>query len=422
MSTVTDVTPVSKSDVPGVEQEIIRLFTDLQSACRSLVDATPGVKRRPADLARTLGVPAKLAWQVHRVAYAEDPLKEVANVPRRGALERFLVAATRRGAPEERVSAVRRAGRGLDCFVKLHAGSRSEFETTISALADGGSEQVDLVQKRAAFKALSHILGVQAKTHLGCFIYQPSATVVDRLDGILIRGLIGLRRFRRDAAWIVSQTRAAYIEGATRRPVAGEPLDPTLEPAEGLSLLSEFCSQPLPRIRRVPTDLDCMTNIEIVSDGIGNASAVTCLVGDIFRGVSAWYRDEHNRTHISNMRVRTPCEVLIQDVLIDRELLGLGDPKLSVFSDHRDVDVKLEGHMAARACDRLALSESVIYLGKGLDVIPAPEVPRYAEMVTYAMKRVGWSARKFDVYRCRIEYPVMPSSVVVHFDLPEKPA
>jgi len=397
------------------------LFREWQAACRSLVEATPGVKRRPADLARTLGVATKLAWQVHRIAYADDPLKEAANVPRRAALERFLVAAARRGAPEQNVSAARLAARELDRFVKLHAGSRGEFETMISALADGGSEQVDLTQKRAAFKAQSHILGVQAKAQLGCFIYQPSTVTADRLDGIVMRGLIGLRRLRRDASWIVSQTRAAYIERAARRPVVGEPLDPTVEPAEGLSLLSEFCSQPLPRIRRVPTDLECMTNIEIVSDGIGKASEVTCLVGDVFRATSARYRDQDNQMHISNIRVRTPCEVLIQDVLIDRELLGYGEPDLSVFSDHRNVDVKLESQMAARACDRLAISESLVYLGRGLEVVPAPEIPRYADMIKYAMKRVGWNIKRFDVYRCRIEYPVMPSSVVVHFDLPEMP-
>jgi hypothetical protein len=42
-------------------------------------------------------------------------------------------------------------------------------------------------------------------------------------------------------------------------------------------------------------------------------------------------------------------------------------------------------------------------------------------MVQWAIKRISSDGSKFDVYRCRVEYPVIPSSVVVQFDLPEKP-
>lgn len=62
-----------------------------------------------------------------------------------------------------------------------------------------------------------------------------------------------------------------------------------------------------------------------------------------------------------------------------------------------------------------------MYLGKGPSVMHTPDVPRYAEMIQYAFDRLGWDEARFDVYRCRVEYPVMPSSVVVRFDLPECP-
>ena len=68
----------------------------------------------------------------------------------------------------------------------------------------------------------------------------------------------------------------------------------------------------------------------------------------------------------------------------------------------------------------LPLKESLIYLGRGAAVMRSRDVPRYEEMVRYAMKRVGWAPGRFHVYRVRIEYPIMPSSVVIHFDLPER--
>ena len=35
---------------------------------------------------------------------------------------------------------------------------------------------------------------------------------------------------------------------------------------------------------------------------------------------------------------------------------------------------------------------------------------------------LGWDAERFDVYRCRMEYPVLPSTVAIFFDLTDAPA
>ena len=50
-----------------------------------------------------------------------------------------------------------------------------------------------------------------------------------------------------------------------------------------------------------------------------------------------------------------------------------------------------------------------------------PDVPRYPELVRYALDRAGFDAEKFDVYRCRVEYPVMPSTVALTWELPKRP-
>ncbi len=48
-------------------------------------------------------------------------------------------------------------------------------------------------------------------------------------------------------------------------------------------------------------------------------------------------------------------------------------------------------------------------------------MPRYGEMAAYVFDRLGWDAEQFEVFRCRVEYPVMHSAVVVRFPLPEAP-
>jgi hypothetical protein len=88
-----------------------------------------------------------------------------------------------------------------------------------------------------------------------------------------------------------------------------------------------------------------------------------------------------------------------------------------VFSDLRTVDPAFAG----RSRDLLPTSASVVHLGRGPQVLSSANVPRYAEMVQYALDRAGWDARQFDVYRCRVEFPVMPSSVMVRFEMPRRP-
>ena len=45
----------------------------------------------------------------------------------------------------------------------------------------------------------------------------------------------------------------------------------------------------------------------------------------------------------------------------------------------------------------------------------------YPEMGRYLLERLGWHGDRSDVYRCRIEYPVLPSTAVIVFELPEQP-
>jgi len=405
------------------ESHATRVLTGMRDALKALLDATPGSSSRAVELADSLGIHTKLAWQTHRVANATEPLAEAANFPSPTGVERLLDAASRRGAPAERVLEVKALAQELNEFIRTHAGSRAEFETMVSALAGGGHERIDLAHKRAAFRAQSHIFGVQARTHLGCMLVAPSASNPRRVDFVSLRGLIGLRRFRRDCSWVISQTRNNPPDTHPVPLTEPEHLDPDARPECHEGLLTGFCSKPLPQLRRAPGPLRHMTNIEILGSGVGNASSVTCLLGDVFRECKARYKGPESRRHISNARVRTPTRLLVQELLLHQDLVDEGaEPKLSVFSDHRDVDIRLEDNIEARACDILPLKESLIHLGKGPGAVRSRDVPRYEEMIRYATDRVGWDPASFHIYRARIEYPVMPSSVVIHFELPEDPA
>ena len=127
----------------------------------------------------------------------------------------------------------------------------------------------------------------------------------------------------------------------------------------------------------------------------------------------ARYQDEHNKVQSTLSFVRTPSEVLVHDVMVEPGTFADTPPKVLVYGDHRGVDPVAAG----RECDLLALRETVVHLGRGPNVMHSADVPRYPDMVRYAFERTGWDPERFEVFRCRVEYPVMPSSVFVQFDL-----
>jgi len=47
------------------------------------------------------------------------------------------------------------------------------------------------------------------------------------------------------------------------------------------------------------------------------------------------------------------------------------------------------------------------YLGAHENVPPAPGQAGHAGAVRHAIEVSGWSGTRFDVYRCRVDYPVL---------------
>ncbi len=401
----------------GFVQATAAAMSRLRLALGELIEAIPQPINKAADVHRALGVDPKLGWQVFKVVNAVNTAGAGVNVPKRVSMQRLLKAAAGCGVPAHVIDHTAAAFDEFENLVTEHAGDRASFESMVSAVGDQDDcAQIDLNHRKAAFRSNSHIWGVQATARLACFIYQPSPSHPGQQDLGGIRGFVGLRRLRREGSWVVTQTKMTDADGTDREAPNREALDPSAEVAHGVSLLEKFCSQPLPRFRAVPGKLGYV-NTELEGDSVGNQSATTCMIGDVWRGVFGYYRDERNKHSLSHALVHTPCKVLIHDVLVREGMYGSSIPEVLIYGDHRGVDPHPEG----RDCDLLAMHASVSHLGKGPLVVHTPDVPRYVQMLEYAFDRLGWDGEKFDVYRCRVEYPVMPSSVVVRFDLPEKP-
>jgi hypothetical protein len=422
LTRVAEAKPVRSTTVP-FEEQATHVLRRLRAAVSAVIQAIPGAHaiQKAADLQRALDIRATLAWQMYRLAYAADPLPEGSTIPGTGAMNRFFEAAVARGVPKTVAETARQAVREFKGVVQAHAGDRSAFDSMISSIGGKTSAAVDLQHKRAAYKANSHIWGVRAKTQLSCMILRPSPSDPERVDMLGVRGLIGLRRLRPNATWEISRSRQSESDGRVLQrhdPKRAIPIDPPgADDTPGFSLLQGFCSQPLPRFKSVcgPSGF---ASVELEPTDIGNKAAVTCVFADVFPAFFARYcePDDPDPVFTSHSMVRTPCEVLVHDVMIAPAVLWEPAEPL-VYSDLRTVDPAPGG----RERDLLPTSASVVHLGKGPDVLSSPDVPRYVEMVRYALDRAGWDGRQFEVYRCRVEFPVMPSSVMVRFEMPQRP-
>jgi hypothetical protein len=207
----------AEHDGPGFETEAAKVLQRLRAALSEVVNGVPGPKAKPAELQRSLGIDFKLSWRVLKVLSAPGPLAAGPHVPGPGALRTFFHAATKAGVNEQLVGAARLAAADFDGLVASHAGDRTVFDSMISALAESeDARQITMQHRRAAFRAQSHILGLQSHVQLKCVVVQP-AQDPNRVDLVRITGLLSLRHLRPNAPLAVPRISLVNDDGGALR-------------------------------------------------------------------------------------------------------------------------------------------------------------------------------------------------------------
>lgn len=396
------------------DHQAVEVLGHLRAALASVIADLPGGVRRAADLQRAVSIDRKLSWRVFKVVQAADPLASGAFVPGPSNMRTFLKAAARAGVRDDLISAVATASSDFEQLVAAHAQDRSTFDSMVSGLAHGGNaDHANLHHRRAAFRANRHLWGVQAaiqvKISFTDFGDEPT-----KVNVALVDGLIDLCQLRRDAPLIISCTRVSNDQGAAL-PIRREPIDRRAPSQHGLALLPDFCSQPPPEFREVPASAGFVYG-ELVSAGLGNGAALTCFTGWRAQNAASRYRAPNNTYAITHGAVRIPCEALMICQFTRAGMFGAAAPELTVYSDHM---AQLPYPVHTHPLNHLLLEdESVAYLGRGPAAISTPDVPCLGELAQFVFDRLGWDGSQFDAYRCRIAYPLVPSTAALRVELP----
>ena len=398
------------------QEQAAGVLRAVRTAFSEILDVLPNRVRRPNEVAKALGIDRKLGWNIYKVVQTSDPFMAADHVPGSSGTHIFLDAARAARVPAERIDAANRAIADFERLIEVHAGDRTTLKMMLASCSPRGRERVDVAHRRAAFRANSYIWGVQARTQLKADFLHPGATP-GTLDIASLRGFLGLRRIRDNVPWVIARARCTDNDGQVRRTFVREALDPFQSSEHEAPLLRPFCTSPLPALRRLRSAHGFLED-ELVEGPIGNTAAITCITGEVSRSVASCCRDEHN-THAELIaRMRTPCEALVFDQLVYDGLFGPLEPELGVCSELAGA-VPYPTSGAGR--QMLPVFETVTYLGKGPSVLHTADVPRYAEMARFVFDRLGWDGDRFDVYRVRMVFPPIPTSVVMRYDLLDPP-
>jgi hypothetical protein len=379
----------------------------MQGAAAAVLESLPSYPRSAQELASQLKVDKNLAWKVFRLLAERDRLAAGRFVLGPQAMGIFLKAAAEQGAGAATLDELRSASNEFERIVKEHAGDRASIEMMLSGAGPTPDEFTEIALRRAAFRSNGYFVGVQARTQVQTFIAAPSAN--ERMvDGISLRALVDLRRVRASAPVVIGRAMCTDDGGVMLHPGGQEPLDDSIRVGE-MPLIREFCSRPLPEFRRVMGERGFVE--DVLGEGpVGDMGATTVVAGEVMREVCQRGRVPGDELAQMVTRVKTPCQVLIADYIVRHDLYPPFEPSLNVYCDMMGEAMRRreERHRYLRP-----VNEKVELLGRGPEAAQTPDMPRYPKLLRYAFDRLGWDASKFSIYRVRMEYPFVPSSVVI---------
>lgn len=399
-------------------EEAPRVVTAVRDAFASVINGLPTDVARAVDLSKALAINAKLGWQIMKLVYETDPFVAAQYMPGERSIEKFLDAAAARQVSPAVIDAAKDAMREFQRLVRVHAGDREGLDMLATGCAGREVRSSCLDYRKAAFTGNSFTFGVYARVQLASSFVFP-AEDESRFNLLSVRGFVELRRLRPNVSWPIQTAYLMSEDGSNQPTMNRTPLDPTDqdEPAAGVPILRKFSTHPESEVRRV-FQPNRVIRDELVAGGVGKRAVVNCLLGEVLWNMPGRYRTDSNHDWGVASRIRTPCEVLILDQFVHRDVFGPVSPRAEVFSDLTE---SAGFHLGQRADDRLDLFERVEFLGQGLSGIRTPELPQYVDLADHVLGRVGLKSDVFDVYRIRIEYPPLPTTVAMMLDLPAAP-
>lgn len=401
------------SRIPGSFQadtvDAVRVVRD--AFARMIERRCPGSKA-VTNISRAFKVHRKLAWQVVKVAYEEDPFTAARHMPTGKSFEVWLEAARGAEVPEALIDSARRAAERFEALATAHAATREELEMLLESCAPGHDVEAAERWRERSFAGNSFTWGARCKVLLALMVLAPSEDRERFFHVVQVRGLIGFRQTRPGVRWVVNQPVVADDSARADETVNRVALDPEAARAHGgVPVLPAFCSSPMPPLaRRVVTG--GILHDEFVAGPVGLEGERTLVTGEVIRNLAPAHATEQDKIAHFGTAVRTPAELLHFDLFVHHGLFGEVERRLMVFND-------LAAPIAFDEADALPVPEKISRLGRGVALAQSPDIPGYSDLASWVFERMKARPGEYELFRIRLRYPPMPVSVMVRHGLPE---
>ncbi|MEM9372000.1 MAG: hypothetical protein AAGA55_00010 [Planctomycetota bacterium] len=401
---------MSEADL-SFQQGVRSVIGALRAAILEALDEpVGGLGRSPAELSRDLGLDTKLGWKLHRLLSDEDPFAAALFVPGRSGVG-LIIDGLRRVCDKEAVlDRVRQAGEDFQACVSNHADNRAGFDVLLSVQTN--DERSSIEHRKLAYQGVRSVWGIESVCNMLTYMIHPSEDG-ESMDVASIRGIIGCQRLRENVPWRIARftmRRPDRVEAQFQR----EAVDPSLRgtnPGDELPVLRTFCSDPLPAIERVPSPLGAV-EYQLGEGPVGKQGRFDLVTGEVARAVQSRFARPGDPPLRARFAVRIPTQQVVFDVMMHRDMFARSTPKAKVVSDLFATDLGSQ----PQPQDEIPIRLSPETLRASPGVLSIEACPKYADAVDEALGTLGWSPEAFDVYRMRVQYPPVPTTLVFEFD------
>lgn len=391
----------------------------LRLAMAELLDELPESPRTGNEVSRLLDIDINLAWKVlilARPTSADDAgAASLRRVPGTGGIRILLQAAARVGIAEATLTRLSQAFTEYQRLIEKHAGDRASLDSLLIH-ASGTPSGEDLSVRRAAFRATSSIVGVQAETQLATYLFWPERDAGGNPSSAaaILRGLVGFSRLRADVSWIIGKGRRTDEHGQAYGQPRLAPVDPeTAAHCGGVPLVRLLSRGDIPPVER--SYLPDGTSIDRILGGpVGKGSRFTYFLAETIRPGLAQPGDPNHPVLKLATSSHTPTGLQIVDVLLHRDLPPMGAIRVGLASE-------LGGISAAFTPDsqRLTIHGAHQFESHGSNIagMTVPGLPKYGHALGDLCARLGVRLADFQAFRVKVAYPPVPCAVLFERDM-----
>lgn len=391
------------------QEDVTRTILGLRKAIGVVINKLPERIGSPHDVYQVLGLDKKLGWRIYKIIHEDDLYFAAQFVPGKHSFGRFIRSCRVKGVEKNFLDEALKAVEEFYEIIDIHSGDRQSMDMMLMASSRDGKDQAYNTLRKQAYYAQSHLLGLQAETQLDAWFFGPSAA-----DGMLdvaeVKGLFDIRRNRPGVKWVID-TPCFFTGNEHEEQFFTDTIDPgvTCNLMEKVPFLERYCSDPLPSLKTV-TSHNCGPVYELEDGPVGNTNLIDTVTGTVSRGIFPLDPDEGEENHEVSVKIYTPVQNLVLDLFFHETMAETmaGNPKAKMLFDYYTHG----GALAYRSDrDRIQMDVKPMMIGTGTGCAYTPLIPRYSEMLAHVFQCLRWDPDEFAVYRTRVEFPVVPSSL-----------